>query len=791
VLSAPSTTTPRQSPTAAPTAQVRARLRLGTATATFLRREGLGVEDEECRVPVVTLWFDYEGTLVRANDERDRIFRHGQSGLEAAPRQVARERELRRVLERFGAVETECIAETVMLPWGCDADYVVRPDGDVHDFCAFAADALPALRAHGVEVELEADYPYAAVVSDSVKWVGSVRPIARDDHEEPDWFNLELGVEIDGRRVDLLPVVLGMLEDAAESEDLRSLDRAARERHALPLGGGAHVLLDRERMRTLLRVVIELYGGPAHRKARPFAFPARDACLVARAEELLASTGATVVLDDPSGALVSGRRVLRRPRRVERPEGLQAELRPYQVEGVAFLQHLRAQGMGGVLADDMGLGKTLQTIAHLCIEKQKGRLAPPALVVAPTSLAFNWARELKRFAPHLRVLGLSGPGRAAAYSKIDDSDVVITTYPIVLRDAARLAEHEFSTLIADEAQALKNVRSQVHEAVRNLRAEHVVLLTGTPLENHLGETWALFDLVEPGLLGDELRFRRWYRMPIEQARDEERLGALRELVAPRILRRLKRDVAKELPPKTELRLPVELGGKQRELYEQIRIAAHADVRRAIRTKGLSASAISVLDALTKLRQVCCDPRLVAMDSARRVSESAKLESLVELVDTQLAEGHRMLVFSQFTSMLALIAQTLSQKGLRPLVLTGKSQNRQALVDAFERGESDIFLISLKAGGTGLNLVSADTVVHYDPWWNPAATAQATDRAYRIGQSRPVFVHSMYAAGSVEERVLRLQDRKRRLLGAVLGDEPGEATKLTEEDVEELFAPLEG
>jgi SNF2 family DNA or RNA helicase len=251
---------------------------------------------------------------------------------------------------------------------------------------------------------------------------------------------------------------------------------------------------------------------------------------------------------------------------------------------------------------------------------------------------------------------------------------------------------------------------------------------------------------------------------------------------------VKRDVAKELPPKTELFRPVEICGKQRELYESIRVAAHADVRKLIRAKGLAASTIPILDALMKLRQVCCDPRLLAMDSARNVSESAKYEALFELLDVQLAQGHKVLVFSQFTSMLALIAEGLRGRHLRYAVLTGQTRERQKVVDAFERGESEVFLISLKAGGTGLNLVSADTVVHYEPWWNPAAQAQATDRAYRIGQQRPVFVHNLFVAGSVEERVVALQKRKRWLSSAILGDEaPGAA--FSEHDVEELFAPL--
>ena len=259
-------------------------------------------------------------------------------------------------------------------------------------------------------------------------------------------------------------------------------------------------------------------------------------------------------------------------------------------------------------------------------------------------------------------------------------------------------------------------------------------------------------------------------------------------MAPHVLRRLKRDVAKELPPKTELVVPVELGGKQREHYEASRVAAHADVRRAIRAKGLAASAVTILDALTKLRQACCDPRLVRMDAARHVGDSAKLDALLTMLGEQLEDGHRILVFSQFTSMLALTSEALRARDVRYLMLTGETRERQRVVDAFEEGRADVFLISLKAGGTGLNLTSADTVVHFDPWWNPAAQAQATDREYRIGQTRPVFVHNLYVAGSVEERVMRLQDKKRWLSSALLGDAAAGA-HLSEDDVEALLAPL--
>jgi superfamily II DNA or RNA helicase len=693
------------------------------------------------------------------------------------------ERRARAILERLGAIDLRCVDE-VTLPPDCEADYVVRIDGDSHAYCAFTAAATRELRALGLEVSIDPGYPFHVVDRD-VPWFASVEP----DAEVPDWFCLELGIEVDGTRVDLLPLVLEMLNDADEAEGLRALERCFRASYALKVSSTHHVTVTAERLRALVRVVIELYQGVKPNRGGKISFPAVRAGALEQLDRVLRKTGAAIAWTDPAGVVARARAIAAAPEPVAAPKTLRASLRPYQRAGVAFLQHLRETELGGVLADDMGLGKTLQTIAHFCVEKDAGRLTAPALVVAPTSLVGNWARELAKFAPHLRVLVLHGAKRHAKMASIATSDVVITTYPLLVNDEERLAKEQFHLLVLDEAQAIKNARSLAHRAIRSINAVHRVCLTGTPVENHLGELWSLFDFLSPGLLGDELAFRRWYRQPIEQRGDEERLAALREQVAPYILRRMKRDVAKELPAKTEISLPVELSGKQRELYEHIRVAAHADVRKVIRSKGLAASTLPILGALMKLRQVCCDPRLVAMDEARGVRESAKLEALFELVLRNLSGKHRILIFSQFTSMLALVAEKLRERGLPYLVLTGATENRQRVVDAFEQGRADVFLISLKAGGTGLNLTSADTVIHYDPWWNPAAQAQATDRAYRIGQERPVFVTNLFAAGSVEERVMRLQQKKRWLSTTLLGDEGG-PQRLSELDVETLFAPLE-
>jgi SNF2 family DNA or RNA helicase len=472
------------------------------------------------------------------------------------------------------------------------------------------------------------------------------------------------------------------------------------------------------------------------------------------------------------------------------PVGLQADLRPYQVEGVAWLAHLRAHDAGGVLADDMGLGKTLQTIAHLLAEKAAGRLDKPALIVTLTSCAGNWARELAKFAPALRVVGLRGAGRAARLQTITEHDVAITTFPLLVRDREELAAIDYSVLVLDEAHTIKNHNGQAHDAARCLRADQRIALTGTPIENHLGELWSVMEFLNPGLLGDLRRFSTEFRHPIEQMGDVSRLNALRERVRPYILRRTKDAVAKELPPKTEIVRAVDLGGAQRELYESIRVAAHADVRAQIKQRGIGGAQIAILDALLKLRQVCCDPRLVNVEAARDVGQSAKLELALDLIAQLVGEGRKILLFSQFARMLALISEGLLARGIGHVALTGSTPDRQKPIDAFQAGRAPVFLISLRAGGTGLNLTAADTVIHYDPWWNPAVQAQATDRAYRIGQTRPVFVYNLIAAGSVEERMLALQQHKRRLADAILAAGGAAGPALTERDVDDLLSPLE-
>jgi SNF2 family DNA or RNA helicase len=432
----------------------------------------------------------------------------------------------------------------------------------------------------------------------------------------------------------------------------------------------------------------------------------------------------------------------------------------------------------------------VQTLAHLLTELRAGRLDRPSLVVSPTSLVTNWAMEARRFAPDLQVLTLHGPRRKARFADIAGHHLVLTTYALALRDRAALAAQPYHLLILDEAQAIKNPRAKVTRALASLEARSRLCLTGTPMENHLGELWSLIHFLEPGLLGDQRQFRRLFRNPIEKHGDAEREAILQRRLAPVMLRRTKGEVLGELPDKTEIERVVELESRQRDLYETIRLAMHDKIQGAIARQGLARSQILILDALLKLRQVCCDPRLVKLEAARGVRASAKLALLMDLLPEMVEEGRRVLLFSQFTAMLALIEEALSGCGLDFVKLTGRSRDRATPVRRFQAEEIPIFLISLKAGGTGLNLTAADTVIHYDPWWNPAVQDQATDRAHRIGQSKKVFVYKLVTAGTVEQKILAMQARKRRLAESLFSKSGAQgAARLSAEDLEKLFAPL--
>ncbi len=740
--------------------------------------EGIVPDYREIETAVLHLSFEYEGVEIAAADPMTHVSVPRGRSRHRVLRDFAAEARARQLLERYGPIELDTLDTHAAMP-DSTADYVVDIEGDIDTLCAFSATAVPKLRALGWRVEVSDDYPCQVVKAE--KWYADI-----DGKDESDWFELELGVEVDGQRVDLLPALLDLLHASRSATGLDAKLKRARRPVALPLGDRNFLAVPPERLRAIVAVVSELYAVDGAGSLRvPKLVPSYLGDLEEALGEDALQWHGDPILRQRSRALQGAEA----PPRVDAPPQLKATLRPYQQEGLDWLQNLRVHGVGGVLADDMGLGKTLQTIAHIVTEKASGRMKAPVLVVAPTSLSGNWKRELAKFAPSLKVVEYHGPTRAKRREAMAKADVVISSYPIATRDQEHLEKLRWHLLVLDEAQVIKNPRSQAHKAIKALESEYRLCLSGTPIENNLEELWALFDFLMPGLLGNVQQFRATFRTPIERMGSSDRLAMLRRRVAPFIMRRMKESVARDLPPKTEIVRTVDLAGDQRELYEAIRIAAHAEVRKVVRKKGIAASTIDILGALMKLRQACCDPTLVPVKAAREVERSAKLEALLEMLDEQLARGNRILIFSQFTSMLAIIAERLREREVRYVSLTGATPDRQKQVDAFQEGRAEVFLISLKAGGTGLNLTRADTVIHFDPWWNPQAQAQATDRAYRIGQQNPVFVYNLIVSGSVEERMLALQQRKRELADGLLAP-GGETSELSERDVEDLFAPLQ-
>jgi superfamily II DNA or RNA helicase len=650
-----------------------------------------------------------------------------------------------------------------------------------HDWLLFAGEGLAGLRAQGWHIELTPEYRFDLAAIDD--WYAQVA----QDHAETGspWLELELGIVVQGASVPLLPVLLQLIREAPRDFERGALElRRDDELLLASLPDGRRTALPWGRIKPILRTLGELYF--SDHVGDTLMLPALDA---ARLAELEASAQLRWMGGEQLLALGRKLNAFERIQPVAPPVGLQASLRPYQAEGVAWMQFLREYGLAGILADDMGLGKTIQTLSHILLEKEAGRLGEPALVVAPTSLMPNWQEEAARFAPGLRVLVLTGNDRLQRFDQIGEADLVLTSYALLPRDEEALLRHSFHLLILDESQYIKNHRAKAAQTASLLRARHRLCLTGTPMQNHLGELWSQFHFLMPGLLGDEKAFNANFRKPIEKQGDGERNAFLIRRIKPFLLRRTKDSVAKELPPKTEMVRLVDLAGAQRDLYETVRLAMDRKVREEIALKGVARSQIVILDALLKLRQVCCDPRLLKAAETRKAgAPSAKLEALLELMEELLAEGRKVLVFSQFTSMLALIEAELQARAVPYALLTGDTKDRASVVNAFQQGAAPVFLISLKAGGVGLNLTAADTVIHYDPWWNPAAENQATDRAWRIGQDKPVFVYRLIARGTLEEKIQELQRTKAALADAVLAGGETQGLQITAEDLLGILGP---
>ena len=713
------------------------------------------------------------------------------------------------LLQRDGPAEQNAIEQLFALGLlGTeDGRFGIPGDRSQNDWMHWADNGFEVLRNAGFELTLDAALDgwiaHAEVLDVRLLPAGSggAGGQAGDSGDESTgdatspWFDLSLGLEINGRRHNILPLLPGLIAAAAAHppDPSSGLPQLPPFVYLRTPGSPGFVRLPTDTLQPWMAALLELVGD------RAYDFTGTHLRL-SRLDALRTSAalGEGAVWDGAPAlrAMLEQLRGQGELPEVPVPASVQAQLRPYQLQGLNWLQFLRAQGLNGVLADDMGLGKTLQTLAHIQIEKDAGRLTHPALVIAPVSLMGNWQREAARFCPELRTLVLHGKERHAVADSMAEHDVVIAPYSLLQRDRARWLAAEWHLVVLDEAQNIKNASTQAAQVAGQLQSRHRLCLSGTPMENHLGEVWSLFHFLMPGFLGSQKRFGTLFRTPIEKQGSTERMAQLRARLAPFMLRRTKALVAQDLPPKVETVVRVALSGAQADLYETIRLGTEKTVRDALDSQGLARSQITILDALLKLRQVCCDPQLLALDAAKKVTTSAKLEQLMDMLTEMLAEGRRILLFSQFTRMLTRIEVELKQRGLRWAKLTGQSQKRDAIVERFTSGEVPLFLISLKAGGVGLNLPQADTVIHYDPWWNPAAEQQATDRAHRIGQTQKVWVLKLVAQDTIEERILALQERKAQLAGSLYGAGAGAAgtggmgaPQWTESDLAELLKPL--
>jgi len=580
-----------------------------------------------------------------------------------------------------------------------------------------------------------------------------------------DWLNVQITWESDGVSI-----------------DRKEIEQCLREgKKYVRLSDGSYAPLDRERVEALVAREVELLASVGKNGKLPLS-------QAGRVQELLNQ------LTDPKIAATAKQffkklSSIDEIKQVKKPRALKATLRPYQEQGLSWLKFIHDLGTGGILADDMGLGKTIETIALLLLVKQENKEKEKdlrALIVAPTSVVGNWVREIERFGKTLTTALWHGAARKEQQKDLSSANVIITSYALLRRDIDLLTKLQLDYVILDEAQAIKNPHSATAQAAKELSPSRRLALTGTPIENRLTEIWSIFDFVSPGILPPLPKFEERFSRPIDQG-DSKAAARLKAIIHPFILRRTKTEVAKDLPAKIESDKVIDLGTEQRAIYTQVLREVRAQVMGELDRVGLAKSQLHILAGLTKLRQAACDPRLLGLPRQFSHDDSAKVTAFRELIEEAEAGGHRVLVFSQFVSMLKILKSALDEDRIRYEYLDGSTQDRSERIDRFQTDPTiSVFLISLKAGGAGLNLTAADTVIHFDPWWNPAVEDQASDRAHRIGQSKVVTVYRLVAAGTIEEKILELKEKKRELVSAVLTEDSGGAKKLSRTDLDELF-----
>ena len=576
-----------------------------------------------------------------------------------------------------------------------------------------------------------------------------------------DWLNVQITWESDGVSI-----------------DRKDIEQCLREgKKFVRLSDDSYAPLDAERVEAMVAREVELIASAGKNGKLPLSQAGRVQELLNQLPDAKV-TAATKQLFKKLSSIDE-------IKQIKKPRALKATLRPYQEQGLSWLKFVHDMGTGGILADDMGLGKTIETIALLLLVKQESK-SLRALIVAPTSVVSNWMREIDRFAPTLTTALWHGAGRKEQQKDLTSANVIITSYALLRRDIDLLTKLKLDYVILDEAQAIKNPQSATAQAAKELTPDRRLALTGTPIENRLTEIWSIFDFVSPGILPPLAKFEERFSRPIDQG-DSKAAMRLKAIIHPFILRRTKIEVAKDLPAKIESDKVIDLGPDQRGIYTQVLREVRAQVMGELDRVGMAKSQLHILAGLTKLRQAACDPRLLGLPRQFSHEDSAKVMAFRELIEEAEAGGHRVLVFSQFVSMLKILKSALDEDRIRYEYLDGSTQDRMERIDRFQQDPTiPVFLISLKAGGAGLNLTAADTVIHFDPWWNPAVEDQASDRAHRIGQKKVVTVYRLVAAGTIEEKILELKEKKRELVSAVLTEDSGGAKKLSRSDLDELF-----
>lgn len=623
----------------------------------------------------------------------------------------------------------------------------------------FMTKVLPKLKTNpNIDISVAKDLPNFQFDISEPKIEFSV-----DENDGNDWFDLNINIKVGG-----------------ESVNFRDLFAAiAHQEEFFLMPSGRYFPLDHQSFSQLRQLIVEA-GNLRESEKGTLALSPFQVDFFTELEQL----GIVSHQAERWQKLIENLKNSRGAKLQKPPPGLLAELRPYQQIGYSWLKFLHQMELGGVLADDMGLGKTVQTLALIVSIGEFKKNSKPFLVIAPTSVVENWDLELERFAPHLKKAIMRQGDRSALYANIESFDIIVTSYSLFQRDFEKLKKLKFDTLILDEAQFIKNHQTKAYSLIRKINSSCKIALTGTPMENNLMELWSIFSVVAPGLFPPPKKFKEIYQIPIEKGQNKEALAKLRSRIKPFIMRRKKEVVEKELPKKIEQTLLLEMTNDQRHIYDLHLQKERQRVLGLLNEGGLQANRFAIFQSLTKMRQLCLHPALV--DRKHADLSSIKLKSLIEQVNDLIAEDHRVLIFSQFTSFLALVKKTLDKNSVPYLYLAGETKNRGQLVKQFQESKIPIFLISIKAGGFGLNLTAADYCILLDPWWNPAVENQAIDRTHRIGQKRPVFVYRLIVKNTIEEKVVALQNKKRKLFSNVLEDGEVFSTLVTEADIKKIF-----